>query len=289
MRILITGAQGMLGTDLCLVLEENHEVIRVDLDQFDITDTQATFRYLEEEEPEMVIHCAASADVDGCERDPDLAFKTNAFGTWNVAAAAAKMGAIMAYLSTDYVFSGQKQTAYHEFDQPNPINVYGATKLAGERMVRSLCARHFIIRSSWLYGLAGKNFAATMLKLGKEKTEAKVVADQRGCPTYTRDLAEGISRLIDSPLYGTYHLTSSVPCSWQEFAQAIFEIAGMEVELIPISYAEWDSPTQRPANSVLDNMAWRLLDYPPLRSHREALAEFVPACLAQMEAEKYAK
>lgn len=184
----------MLGTDLQKVLKAEHELILTDIIgdviPLDITDTQSVRNMLFEAHPDLVIHSAAYTNVDGCEREPEKAYKVNAFGTWNVAAGCAEVGAPILYISTDFVFDGEKTEPYYEFDTPNPISHYGASKYSGEWFVRTLCPKHYIVRTAWLYGENGKNFPFTILELAKTRKEIKVVSDQIGSPTFTYDLAQ---------------------------------------------------------------------------------------------------
>jgi dTDP-4-dehydrorhamnose reductase len=284
MRILVTGANGMLGTDLCCLLEQSgHEVIRssqrentesdVTLDILDFAATRAT---LQQHKPEMLIHTAAYTHVDGCERDPDRAFQINALGTWHVAAACAEQDIPLVYISTDFVFDGRKTTPYTEFDTPNPINHYGASKLAGEQAVQKLCRRHYIVRTQWLFGVHGKNFPGTILELAQKRNELPVVVDQRGSPTSTLALSRALIKLLDSPLYGTYHIACKGECSWFEFAQKTLELAGIShVTLHPIPAEQWPSPTHRPAYSVLRRYVLELQGRDDLPPWQEALEEFI--------------
>ncbi len=288
MRVLVTGANGMLGVDLCAILEaDGHEVVRTDVavregvsaggwEPLDITDTQAVSRCLLGHQPDVVIHCAAYTDVDGCERNPDLAFRVNALGTWNLAAVCGAHHITLVYISTDFVFDGAKGEPYTEFDTPNPLSHYGASKLAGEQFVRQLCRQHFITRTAWLFGVHGPSFPAKMLDLAKTRTELSVVVDQVGCPTHTRDLSRTILLLLHSQLYGTYHVTNTGSCSWYEFAKTTLELAGVEnVVVHPMPADKWPSPTKRPAYSVLRHYALELQGRNSLRSWRDAVAEFL--------------
>jgi dTDP-4-dehydrorhamnose reductase len=223
----------------------------------------------------MIIHCAAYTDVDGCERDPDRAYRVNVLGTWNVAAACRKYDIALVYLSTDFVFDGEKGAPYDEFDRPHPIGVYGRSKYAGEELVRQLVAKLIIIRTAWLFGINGKNFVRTILRHAGEKDELRVVADQMGCPTYTVDLAEAIAGLAGTELYGTYHITNAGACSWAQFAEEIIKQAGLKAKVIPIPSLEWNSPTRRPKDSRLRHLALELQGRDNIRTWPEALAEFL--------------
>lgn len=280
LRILVTGACGMLGSLVCKALQGEHHVIPTDVvgdcETLDITDTSAVFDSLNCARPEMVIHCAAMTDVDGCERDPDRAFLVNAVGTWNLACASAHNDSAIAYVSTDYVFDGDKGSPYTEFDATNPLSAYGASKLAGEQAVRDLCRKHYIVRTSWLFAPHGKNFALSILKAAQVNKELRVVADQFGSPTYAADLADFLAALAGSPLYGVYHYTNAGSCSWHEFASKIIETAGLaDVKVAKINSEEWPTPTRRPKFSVLRHYRMELLGRDGARPWQDAVAEFV--------------
>src|SRR5579884_4068506 len=209
MRILVTGGRGMLGSDVCRCFaERGDEVTPVTTDDFDIADAKRTRDAVLAAKPDVVVHTAAFTDVDGCERNPDEAYRVNALGTWSVASACAEAGAKLIHISTDFVFDGEKAEPYTEFDAPNPLGVYGASKLAAENLARTACARHFIVRSSWLFGPHGKCFPKVILRAAETKSELTVVADQRGTPTYTPDLAAALTGLPELELYGTYHIVN---------------------------------------------------------------------------------
>lgn len=278
----------MLGRLVCRVLNDKHEVIPTDVlpdcEQLDITNTESVFEVVKKHRPEMVIHCAAMTDVDGCEREPDLAFKVNALGTWNLACACAANDAAIAYVSTDYVFDGEKGEPYTEFDRTNPTSAYGASKLAGEQAVTELCPKHYIVRTSWVFAPHAKNFALTMLRLSETNKEIKVVADQFGSPTYAKDLAQFLAALVGSPLYAVYHYTNSGACSWHEFAKTILETAGRtDVNVVPIKTEDWPTPTRRPKFSALRHYRLELLGRDHARSWQEATAEFISEWTTQKQ------
>lgn len=278
MKILVTGARGMLGTDLMTVLRERHEVVGMDIEELDITDINQTLGILRENNPDVVINCAAYTNVDGCESNEELAYRVNAIGPRNIAVACNDIGAAMVHISTDYVFPGNSSKPYREDDSVGPKSVYGLSKLAGEGNVRSLCTRHFIVRTSWLFGVNGPNFVKTMLRLAKENLELSVVNDQTGSPTYTPDLAAALADLITQPVYGTYHLTNSGTCTWYQFTREILDEAGITgVEVKPITTEELNRPAPRPAYSVMDNLNWRLNGFLPLRHYRESLKDYLAA------------
>jgi len=281
MRVLVTGAGGMLGQEVCRALEAAGDQAVAALRSgpgpaADVTRPQEVWRLLEEQRPDRVIHCAAWTDVNGAERDPVGAFRVNAHGSRVVASACADLGIPVCAISSDFVFDGCKGEPYDEFDAPNPISEYGRSKLAGEEFVRHICPRHWIVRTAWLYGAGGRCFPDAVLRRAEEGRELRVVADQRGSPTYARDLAEALVRLVRGRLYGTWHLAGSGEATWHQFARATLELAGHAgVEIAPISSVEWPSPARRPACSVLRSYALELAGEPPLRPWREALADYV--------------
>ena len=224
MRIAITGAKGQLGSSLQEAFEGN-ELLLIDLPEHDVTDMRIVSQ-IAGWVPEAVIHAAAMTDVDGCEREPEAAYRINALGTRNVALACQRCGAPMLYVSTDYVFGGTSDEPYLEYDEPNPGSVYARSKLAGEEFVRDLLKRFYIVRTAWLYGHNGKNFVEKMLELADRERELSVVANEFGSPTYAPDLAEAICRLMQHPLYGIYHLVNEGSCSRYEFAAKVLEMSG---------------------------------------------------------------
>ncbi|MBS4760605.1 MAG: dTDP-4-dehydrorhamnose reductase [Clostridium sp.] len=272
MKILVTGAKGMLGRDLCPMLEDNdYEVIETDIETLDITNELQVTQVLKNEMPDYVIHCAAYTNVDKAEEDFSTAEKINSRGTENLAKACNANNIVLIYISTDYVFDGKKQTPYLPNDKTNPINNYGLTKLHGEEAVKKYCNKYYIARTSWLYGHHGKNFVETMISL-KDKPELKVVDDQTGCPTWTVDLSDAIISLIEEePDYGIYHTCGGGHTTWYGFAKEIFNMSGLEVNLIPCATKEFPRPAKRPVCSIMDNNGllrnWKLAlkDYIELR------------------------
>lgn len=272
-KILVTGAKGMLGHDLCPTLEDaGYETIETDIDNLDITDFDLVQKFLKEAKPDAVVHCAAYTNVDKAETEgKDLAMKINVTGTENLAKTCAEFDIPIVYISTDYVFDGTKKEPYLPYDKRNPINAYGLTKCLGEEAIEKHCTKYYITRTSWLYGLHGKNFVETMLSLA-DKPEIKVVDDQIGCPTWTEELSNGIVTLLtEEAPYGIYHLCGSGKTSWYGFAKEIFELAGLNVNLKPCTTDEFPRDAKRPASSVMynDNMCrtWKaaLKDYMKLR------------------------
>ncbi|MFW5981017.1 MAG: dTDP-4-dehydrorhamnose reductase [bacterium] len=253
MRVLITGGRGLLGRELKLLLEDEYELYSWGKEELDITDSKEVIAKIIELNPDIVIHGAAYVDADGCEKNIDLAYRVNAYGTRNIAIACQQSKSEMIYISSDYVFDGKKGSPYLEFDNPNPINIYGKTKLAGEEFVKSLLNQYFIVRTAWLYGDYGNDFIKTMLKLAKEREFVNIVKDQVGTPTYVKDLVEAIKIILDSKLYGIYHATNDGEASWYEFAKRIFEYSNSQVKVKAVTSQEFVSAAARPAYSVLNN------------------------------------
>jgi dTDP-4-dehydrorhamnose reductase len=230
----------------------------------EIADLDSVSRALTALKPGIVINTAAYHKVDDCEKNPERSFQVNAIGARNLAAVAESLNADLVHISTDYVFDGKKHSPYRESDLPNPLNVYAVTKVAGEHFVSAGSARYYIVRSSGLYGhnkcrAKGRNFIETMLVLGKEKKEVRVVQDEVLTPTYTYHLALQIRELVKTRAYGLYHITNKGSCSWYEFACAIFKHAGMSVNVVPTTVREFASPIRRPHYSVLENFALQSL------------------------------
>lgn len=252
MKILVTGASGQLGRDVVAVAQEvNHEVVALGHGELDIADRASVERAMRAESPQAIINCAAYTDVDGAEDNEREAMAVNADGAQSVALAAAKAGAMVVYPSTDYVFDGAKQAPYVESDATNPLSVYGMSKLAGEQATINGNPRHFVVRSSWVFGVGGRNFVETMLSLGEELGEVLVVNDQVGCPTYARHLAVGILRLLDTTAYGIHHMAGGDACTWYDFAREIFEESGADVRVMAGTSDMLAKSAQRPAYSVL--------------------------------------
>ena len=276
-KVLVTGAKGMLGQDLCPMLEKaGYTVIKTDVDNMDITNFENVKSVISKEKPDIIVHCAAYTNVDKAEEDIKTAHLINSTGTENVAKICGENDITMVYISTDYVFAGDKKEAYLPDDKTNPINNYGLTKLEGELAVQKYCSKYFIARTSWLYGLYGKNFVETMLSLAN-KPELKVVNDQIGCPTWTVELAGGILKLLKTKEYGTYHVCGSGQTSWYEFAKEIFKQANLNVNLKPCTTEEFPRLAKRPLCSVMFNnnicRDWKeaLKDYFKLRENKEKL------------------
>lgn len=294
MKILITGANGQLGNELISILKsgksdigsidsayENCEIVSGDIDVLDITDAPNTEKFIAENKPDLIINCAAMTNVDGCETNFALAMKVNALGARNLAIAANKVGAKLVHVSTDYVFAGNGSTPYCEWDICSPQSIYGKSKLLGENYVREFCDKYFIFRTSWLYGLIGNNFVKTMIKLGKEKDEIKVVNDQRGNPTNANDLAHHILKAALTNEYGTYHCTGTGECSWYDFAKTIMDYAGLNCNVLPCSTEEFPRPAKRPAFSSLNNLMLQCTVGDEMRDWQIALKSYIQKLLGE--------
>ena len=275
MNILLMGAKGQLGIDLTSALSHDHAVTPWDVDELDITDLNAVIKAVRSLNPDLILNAAAYTDVDGCESHGELAYRVNAIGPRNLALGALEAGAGILHISTDFVFDGEKQTPYLEFDRPNPQSVYGKSKLAGEQAIREVTPRHYILRTAWLYGHNGHNFVKTMLRLAGERDTISVVDDQVGTPTTTADLIDAITAVIGTPAYGTYHATCEGACSWYDFAAAIFRYAGVSVKVEPTSTEALGRPAKRPAYSVLDNFMLKNQLHVTLRDWESALCAYM--------------
>ncbi len=258
MKTIVFGAHGQLGTEMCDQLRANHiEYFPLDQADVDITNIEMVIHKVSEYKPTHVINCAAYTQVDKCETEQDLAYAVNAIGARNIAIASEKVGAKLIHISTDFVFDGMKNTPYYEFDEVNPLSVYGKTKLAGESFVERFSSKYFIIRTSWLYGHYGANFVKTMLKLSETRDELSVVNDQMGSPTYVDDLVQGILLVLSTEKYGVYHYSNEGNCTWNEFAEKIFELSGRQVKVNKITGEEFGAPAVRPNYSVMEKYMFR--------------------------------
>lgn len=277
MKILILGSRGMLGHSLLRSFQDaSHEIIGAGHADLDITDAEATLGFVKSVRPRLVVLAAAYTRVDDCEANRELAFAVNAEGPGNVASACKQVKARLFFISTDYVFNGKKNDPYTEEDAPDPSNAYGASKLAGEKNIRDSWDDYLIVRSSWLYGFHGKNFVEAILAKSQSVSELKVVDDQIGAPTYTKDLAAAIAALADKEVGGILNVTNTESCSWYEFAKKILElneITGVRVH--PISSAQFNAPARRPANSRLAHNRFKEVTGLPLRPWQQALAEYL--------------
>lgn len=279
MTTLLIGADGQLGSELRQVFDDQDLVPLTHAD-FEMTDSTQVWDALRKYRPGLILNTAAYHRVDECEEFPERAFAVNAIAVRNLAIAAKEIAAVLVHFSTDYVFDGGKRIPYREVDPPGPLSTYATSKLAGEYFVRVTLPRHFVIRTCGLYGLAGSrskagNFVETMLRLAREEREIRVVRDQIVTPTSAKELAHKVRQLIETGVYGLYHITNNGECSWYQFASAIFEIAGLHPCLQETTAIAFGARAQRPAYSVLDNANLRSLGLDDLRQWRDALAGYL--------------
>ncbi|MBS4026532.1 MAG: dTDP-4-dehydrorhamnose reductase [Clostridia bacterium] len=252
LKFMVTGVNGQLGHDVLMQLKDkNLDVISPRRDEFDLTNKDQVEKYILKEKPDVIIHCAAYTVVDKAEDEKELCYAVNVDGTKTIAEAAKLINSKLVYVSTDYVFDGIGQVPQSEEKETNPVNYYGYTKEQGEKIVRELIDKHFIVRTSWVYGLNGNNFVKTMLKLAESRNEINVVSDQIGAPTYTKDLAEFIVNLVQTNAYGTYHGVNEDYCSWYEFAKCIFKKYGIEMKVNALTTKDYPTKAKRPLNSRL--------------------------------------
>jgi len=303
-NILITGAEGQLGSELVEVLSKDYNVTAVDKKDFDISEFKAVQNCLTGPRPDIIIHSAAFTDVDACEKEKSTAFRINGIGTRNLAIMAKRLDAKFFYISTDYVFNGEKKDTYFEYDSPDPKTIYGLSKLLGENFVKEQLNKFFILRIAWLYGKNGKNFVKKMLDLAKTKKEIKIVNDQSGSPTWTIDIIRQIKKLMTTDFYGTYHCTSQGSCTWFEFALEIFKQMGYEeknkgsksliletknqkneaensITLKKITSREFKTDARRPKNSVLENYMLRIQNMDIMPHWKESLTTFIDTLKAR--------
>ena len=282
MKVLVTGAGGMLGRDVVLAAgNAGHDVAGFGHTELDVTDPEVLAAKFELERPDVAINCAAWTDVDGAEEAEEAAMAVNGTAAGHVAAAAASVGASVVYVSSDYVFDGAKGAPYVESDQVAPLSAYGRTKLAGEEATAAANKRHFVIRSSWLYGTGGSNFVETMLRLASTQNEVLVVRDQVGSPTYTWHLAYGIVRLIEGVEYGIHHMAAGGSCSWYDFAREIFDQAKVECLVLSATTEMLGRPAPRPAYSVLESQREHAIELP---DWHDGLAAYLTQRKAEQEA-----
>jgi dTDP-4-dehydrorhamnose reductase len=276
MRILVTGLNGQLGYDVVREGKRHGlEMVGTASKELDITDEQAVTKYVEVLKPDAVIHCAAYTAVDKAEDDQETCWNVNVNGTRYLANAAKKFDAKFIYISTDYVFDGQGENPFRETDNPNPIGYYGKTKYEGEKIVKQLLDKWFIVRISWVFGINGNNFIKTMLRLSETRNQLNVVNDQYGSPTYTADLSKLLIQLIQSEKYGTYHASNEGFCNWAEFAEEIFKQANKGVEVQGISTEQYPTRAERPKNSRMSKQ--KLIDtgLEPLPDWHDAVGRYL--------------
>lgn len=274
-KILVTGCNGQLGREIQKEYENDGAMlICTDVGDLDISDNEQVMRYVRDLQPDVIMNCAAYTAVDACENEWDLAYRINAIGPRNLAIAARETGAKLMHISTDYVFEGNAHEPYTEFDEVHPVSAYGKTKLEGERFVQQFAERYFILRTAWLYG-EGNNFAKTMLRLAESHDEVRVVCDQFGSPTSAAELAKVMHRLEPTENYGLFHATCEGSCSWADFAEEIFRLAGKTTKVTRVTTEEYGSTTKRPAYSVLDNYMLRLTTGARMADWKDALRAYL--------------
>lgn len=286
MKILITGANGMLGCDLQEVLAD-YEIIATGSQDLDITNYDRVISKFDEFKPDFVINSAAYTAVDDCETHFEDAYNVNAIGPKNLAIACKDYDIPLVHISTDYVFNGQKNTPLVEDDEIGPKSAYGKTKLAGEEFIYENTEKYYILRTAWLYGYYGNNFVKTMLSLAEDHDEVSVVYDQVGSPTFTHDLALSIRELVeyyennkkDMSKYGIYHLTNSAECSWYEFTKEFYKLANLNTKVKPVTTEEFPRPAPRPNYSVLSNEKWIKAGFKPMRNYKEAVKDYLEMIL----------
>ena len=276
MKVLVTGYAGQLGYEVVRLLESRGVPCRgVDQADFNLTDGEAVMTYVRDYNPDVIVHCAAYTNVDKAESEPEICAAVNGMGTVHMVRAALSVGAKLVYISTDYVFPGTGDQPFEVDDPYGPKNVYGVTKVQGEDAVRSLMTRYFILRTSWVFGKNGKNFVRTMLRLGAEKKELRVVCDQIGSPTYAKDLAMIICDMIETKRYGIYHVRNEGFISWADFAKMIMEQAGLPCRIIPVTSDEYPTAARRPLNSRLSGNKLQKAGFVPMPSVEDALKRYL--------------
>ena len=276
MRVLVTGVKGQLGYDVVKELEKRgHRPIGVDRDEMDLMDNDAIRTFIMNLKPDAIIHCAAYTAVDKAEEEVDTCYQINAESVKVIAQCAKVLDVKMIYISTDYVFDGTKEGEYVETDFPNPINVYGASKLKGEQYVQALLEKYYIVRISWVFGVNGSNFIKTMRRLGTERDELNIINDQVGSPTYTADLAPLLVDMMETNKYGIYHATNEGFCSWYEFANEIFKQSRIEVKTNPITTDQYPTAAKRPMNSKMSKAKLKANGFSILPTWQQALAHYL--------------
>jgi len=290
MKIALIGSTGQLGTDIIRANNENnfnYEIFELSHDKIEITNFEESYKILKEITPDLVINTAAFHKVDDCEEDQEKAYKINTIGTRNIGIICNRIKAPIMQISTDYVFDGKKKDktkGYTEFDQPNPLNIYGRSKLEGEKILKTVTQEYYIVRTAWLFGKGGSkskggNFVTTMLRLSESRKELSVVSDQVGSPTNTRFLASQLLELAKYPYYGTYHTVCQGMTSWYDYAKEIFRIAGKSIKVIPISSSEFRSKSDRPCFSALDNYMLTLQGLNKMPEWKIALKQYLKEIL----------
>ena len=272
MKVLVTGVKGQLGYDVVKELERRgHQPIGVDREEMDLMNNEAIHTFIMTLKPEAIIHCAAYTAVDKAEEEVEICYQVNAESTKVIAECAKELDIKLIYISTDYVFDGTKEGEYVETDIPNPINVYGASKLKGEQYVQGLLEKYYIVRISWVFGVNGNNFIKTMRRLGSERDELNIINDQVGSPTYTADLAPLLVDMMEAEKYGIYHVTNEGFCSWYEFANEIFKQSKINVNIYPITTDQYPTAAKRPMNSRMSKAKLAENGFNSLSNWKQAL------------------
>ena len=276
MKVLVTGVKGQLGYDVVKDLEKRgHQPIGVDREEMDLMDNDAIRTFIMELKPQAIIHCAAYTAVDKAEEEVEICYQINAESVKVISECAKELDVKLIYISTDYVFDGTKEGEYVETDIPNPINVYGASKLKGEQYVQAILEKYYIVRISWVFGINGNNFIKTMLRLGEQLDEISIVGDQVGSPTYTADLAPLLVDMVETDKYGIYHATNEGTCSWYEFANEIFKQSGIEVKTNPITTDQYPTAAKRPMNSKMSKKKLQVKGFNLLPTWKIALKDYL--------------
>jgi dTDP-4-dehydrorhamnose reductase len=275
MRITVIGAKGMLGVEFCRLLASDYQLLAWDVDEIDITDRHRTLELLNAERPELIINSAAFVDLEGCEANPDVAWRINAVGAQNLALAAAQVGSALVYISTDYIFDGWSETDYDEVSAPNPLNQYGRSKLAGERLSLQICPRTYAVRTAWLFGHAPGNYVERVLKAAENDGVVRMPVDQIESPTYTRHLAQAVLHLIGTGAYGVYNVTSVGACTRAAFAQFVLRQAGRSEPVEIVEPASLKRFAKRPARTVLDCRLYQLVTGGSLPQWQQGVQDYL--------------
>jgi dTDP-4-dehydrorhamnose reductase len=279
MKIAVIGAKGMLGRELCRVLGAEHEILAWDIDEIDITDRSKTLDLLGKERPELIVNSAVFVNLEACEADPDKAWHVNAVGAQNLALAAQQAGSALLYMSTDYIFDGQSEVDYDQVAPPNPLNAYGRSKLAGERLSLQICPSTYIVRTAWLFGHAPGNYVERVLKAAENEGVVRMPADQLESPTYTRHLAEAIVHLVATGAYGVYHITSIGACTRVDFARYVLQQTGHSEPVEIVASATLNRFARRPARVVLDCRLYQLVTGESLPDWRQGIKDYLAAAI----------
>ncbi len=276
MKIVISGGNGQLGKELTEYLKEkNFDVFSFGSNEMDITQLENIYKILKEIKPEVIINCAAYTKVDDCEKNIKKAFLVNSIGAKNIAIVSNKINAKLFHISTDYIFDGIKNIPYTEYDDPNPLSIYGKSKLFGEIYIKEHTPFFFILRVAGVYGKYGNNFVKTIIKLGKNQKKVKVVNDQITTPTWTLDITKQIIKLINTEQFGIYNASCEGECSWYEFTKYIYKLLDIKTELVPCSTEEFPRPAKRPPYSVLENFNLKLIGYNIMPHWKKSIENFL--------------